>query len=498
MTLSYRWSAEVRETRLMQNNKGIYYESIPTSTWPQIYHDAVSVARHFDTRYLWIDALCIIQDDSDDWKEQSALMDIIYERGVLNLAGIMGEKADGLRVCRDPLRVFRCALSHPSGETWELYDPVDEGIYVEDTLENAPLYKRGWTFQERVLSMRTLHFGPQLVWECSMCSTTENSSETSFPPAPTPSSVLKGALRNFDSSRVAKERLADLWQRAVATFSKMELTKPSDKLPALQGIVNRFGHSLNMDPIHYYIAGLWLFDSNQLAWFRIGKRDWLTTKDDDLARELSLHHPSWSWAISTEEIHFTDFDSAAQLVIFGADRGRGAAGLRSITVDKCVSFVTLDNASSPLGTATSVAITLQGKFIHWLNIRKALKLWQPETHYFQALCGVPYPGGISLLQVLIMLDRPVPDSNMTKGMKLLPIWGCRDTHVGGILVVFCGFHDGLAVYRRLGYFEVRLRQPSSETLIHYLSLPNEPPKPFSGPTRELRRDFDEFPPFKLI
>jgi hypothetical protein len=35
------------------------------------------------------------------------------------------------------------------------------------SVDKAPLSQRGWTFQERVLSKRTVHFGDQLYWECA-------------------------------------------------------------------------------------------------------------------------------------------------------------------------------------------------------------------------------------------------------------------------------------------------------------------------------------------
>lgn len=92
MTLSYRWTDEVKKNKLLGENKERFYESIPTDDWPQIYRDAVMMTGYFHVQYLWIDALCIVQDDPCDWEEQAALMNIIYERGILNLAAVMGEE----------------------------------------------------------------------------------------------------------------------------------------------------------------------------------------------------------------------------------------------------------------------------------------------------------------------------------------------------------------------------------------------------------------------
>lgn len=491
------------------------------------------MACHFDTQYLWIDALCIIQDDPDDWNEQAALMNIIYERGVVNLAGVMGEEANGLRVCRDPLRVFRCALNHPCGETWELGNWNDEGLNVLKSPTPAPLYERGWTFQERVLSIRTLHFGAQLLWECSRGVVTETSNWTYCPPTFDVSSSLKQALRNPVSTPLSVKDLLQLWLRAVETFSKMDLTKPSDRIPALQGIANRFGHFFNMDPAHYYVAGLWLFDSSQLAWFSKDQRNWLTSKDDDLARELSLHYPSWSWAISTEGARFENTENEHYnellLVEFGMHptHDRGPANIRSMTIDKCISVVSLSNILSSSNMLKFSGITLRGKFIHYFDIRRILRVGR-SLRRFPIRGFIPVRGTeahrMALLALTIILDRPISNTNKRQALKLLPICGRRTWGVDGILVVFCGFDDGLAVYRRLGHFSVTANHicrgakedRSIEALEEYLHLPpylrlyfdsdsnsesdsdQHPDNTDTLPTTELRRDFDEFPPFKLI
>jgi hypothetical protein len=169
ITLSYRWTAETKRTSLKTSNKNEYYESIPTRDWPKTYGDALSFARQLNVRYIWIDSLCIVQDDEKDWEEQAAQMDAIYTNGLLNLAGVEGSRSPGLALSRNPLRVSpcrltsRCPASDTRGASWLCFWPDD----FEKSVDKAPLYGRGWTFQERVLSKRTVHFGDQLFWECA-------------------------------------------------------------------------------------------------------------------------------------------------------------------------------------------------------------------------------------------------------------------------------------------------------------------------------------------
>ncbi|KAK4236127.1 hypothetical protein C8A03DRAFT_35984 [Achaetomium macrosporum] len=72
ITLSYRWTEETKLTNLTTKNKHQFQRSIPTDVWPKVYRDAVSIAHQLDVRYLWIDSLCIIQNQPEDWRKQAA------------------------------------------------------------------------------------------------------------------------------------------------------------------------------------------------------------------------------------------------------------------------------------------------------------------------------------------------------------------------------------------------------------------------------------------
>jgi len=59
---------------------------IPVDGLPKTFQDAVNIVRDFGIRYLWIDCLCIIQDDKDDWAAESANMSLIYEQCLFMIA----------------------------------------------------------------------------------------------------------------------------------------------------------------------------------------------------------------------------------------------------------------------------------------------------------------------------------------------------------------------------------------------------------------------------
>jgi hypothetical protein len=62
------------------------------------FQDAVRITRELGERYLWIDSLCIIQDDEDDWAREAALMAEVYRNSYCTLTGLSSK--DSTEGCR--------------------------------------------------------------------------------------------------------------------------------------------------------------------------------------------------------------------------------------------------------------------------------------------------------------------------------------------------------------------------------------------------------------
>ncbi|CAN9384472.1 unnamed protein product [Alternaria alternata] len=77
LAVSYRWGAETLLTTI--NTLERFYDSIPWNQLPQTFQDAISIARDLGIAYIWIDSLCIIQDNLADWETESAKMADIYK-----------------------------------------------------------------------------------------------------------------------------------------------------------------------------------------------------------------------------------------------------------------------------------------------------------------------------------------------------------------------------------------------------------------------------------
>lgn len=112
--------------------------------------------------YLWIDALCIIQegDGGRDWAEQASQMTTIYESGTLNISVLDGvDSSAGLR----PQKLNRYGI-HVGTTTQYITGQVGDILLLHSqcydllNTENRPLSKRGWAFQECLVSPATIHF----------------------------------------------------------------------------------------------------------------------------------------------------------------------------------------------------------------------------------------------------------------------------------------------------------------------------------------------------
>jgi hypothetical protein len=158
---------------LLVDNFVDFQKGIKVHKLSHTFQDAITITRQLGLRYLWIDSLCIIQKNRDDWLKESIVMGNVYQNGYCNIAataapdGSFGcfqtRKAVLAQKCRvridRPLPKFRL----PSG----LYDLIPERLW-DFGLSSAPLNTRAWVVQERILAPRVLHFGRnQLFWECN-------------------------------------------------------------------------------------------------------------------------------------------------------------------------------------------------------------------------------------------------------------------------------------------------------------------------------------------
>lgn len=312
VTLSHRWSfdAPLLLTKAKQDS---FHNGLSVDSMPRTFRHAVDATRRLGYRYIWIDALCILQDDPHDWSREAEQMSSIYTYSSCNLAatdsatteelGLVlfttGSWEDGSRArdrnlmwfteyglfeddseARDPsLEKIESAWTNVDNDTYFI---IDQGFWEFDWFD-LPLNTRGWVVQEVALAPRVVHFTQQQVlWQCHQLTACET-----FPHGLPPADVL-GATAQKLRLRGSEAPLRT-WMKVVKAYMGCQLTFDDDKLIAISGVARRMAPSLGNE----YLAGIWRQDMiSQLLW------------TIELACQTSghpsirLHNaaPTWSWA----------------------------------------------------------------------------------------------------------------------------------------------------------------------------------------------------------
>ncbi len=283
-TLSHCWgTAEKRPLCTTKTNLQEHMASIPCDKLPQTFRDVVEVCAQLRVQYVWIDSLCIIQDDPLDWKSEARKMGSVYENACFTIAASAAQDSSaGLFKVRQPPEMVPFPYRGVDGKQNQVH------AYLPLTFQNAfraaPLDQRAWVFQEYFLSRRTVHFTRRgLVWTCY--GTLE-------------SRYRKEAFTRYISSEFGElddwMSLETTWQTLVQSYSERQLTFKADKLIALEGLRQQFGAKRLEDD---YRHGLWKRDlPRDLLWY--GE----TKLVRDIPAEAGI--PSWSWASTTGTILF--------------------------------------------------------------------------------------------------------------------------------------------------------------------------------------------------
>ena len=254
VALSYCWGTEQNIKTTVENYKTMQ-SGISASVLPRVILDAVRYTRALGLRFLWVDALCIIQDDQEDWRKVSVTMADIYANALLTLAAeCSSSTSQGFIECPDGFQDI------PRNEFSDLI-PCDEGSHIQVHARALPVYtqindqsptlrstwsSRGWTLQEKLLSTRLLSFGYELEWVCQ-----EGVVRESGCPQIGKTMQLNGVLgrRSLES----RQEAFDLWHNIVEDYSKRSLTDCMDVLPAISGLAKTMNEYLDSS----YLTGIW-------------------------------------------------------------------------------------------------------------------------------------------------------------------------------------------------------------------------------------------------
>lgn len=324
--LSYVWGqVDMSKTFKSNYNERMKPQSLATISFPKTIKDAMAFVRLLDERYLWVDALCIVQDDDVQMSRDVPNMDIIYSQAFSTIVALSGTDADsglpGVSAgTREPQKIATVRISNKSPNLDD--DPLSNDketvglvatprqLYLE--MELSKWSTRSWIVQEHLLSRRCLLFAPDaLYFQCGQETLSEGGANQQYVALmldeipETENDVLNKANRNNPLSYLAgmydlspRERLCttfNAYAKLVEIYSQRNLTFKSDILKAFAGMFAVLEEHFDSAALHGLPSAV---ISHALLWSPIAR---LPRRGCQLATSYATsstpnsEFPTWSW-----------------------------------------------------------------------------------------------------------------------------------------------------------------------------------------------------------
>lgn len=271
--LSYRWGTGASiPYRTTEDNIKQHRSEIPWGLLTIAVQDAMRITYGLKRTYIWVDSLCIIQDDKADWQQEATQMGSIFTGSELTIAAASAEHShQGLALTVDGPRIYD--LENDIAIRWPAASL--------DLITESALYTRGWVFQEIVLSRRILNIcSSQMYWHCCKFLRSEDGGRYSEKYFSHPATINSGSGQG----------IADKWQELIEHYSKTDFTYTVDRSPAILGPMRMMQAETGKSPI----VGLWLETlGTDLAWRCLRRR---------ATQSPLLNGPSWSWMCMDGEV----------------------------------------------------------------------------------------------------------------------------------------------------------------------------------------------------
>jgi hypothetical protein len=444
VALSYCWGGD-QVIKTTKHTIKAWTVSLPFEILPKTIQDAIIVTSKLNILYLWVDALCIIQDDAEDMAREISQMAHIYYAAMITVAASRAKTVnEGFLQVRDagnpPHLIFELPYQTTKGELGSvmLINPHPTG---DDSLSSEPLDSRAWAFQEQLLSPRLLDYRScQLRWKCRLAGTNRGSQYVDgWKGGSNNQSYLNSRnwlFNHLDPVYTKHEEHLKEWSGLVESYSNRSLTFLSDKLSALSAAADVFGSILSDD----YVVGMW---KNALRFNLCWKR--ATVSIPSIARPRAYQAPSWSWASINDTV-----------IMYSPESFRVTGSKFTLQILHC--HVRLADEKAPHGAVTSGVLTVKGR----------MKQIERNFHAYRekwAWNSMGIKVGSDMAPTKIYLDALddglfEDEEDQIQVFALEMFMYCRDfssipsSEMGheGLLVCKSQTNDDDGVYRRVGYF----------------------------------------------
>ncbi|KAG9316274.1 heterokaryon incompatibility protein-domain-containing protein [Chiua virens] len=298
VALSYVWGEAKVFTHLKENSQALRVRGA-LNKFPitATIRDAIVLVRSIEERYLWVDSICITQDDKAISEPEIKRMGTIYSKALFTLVVAAGNHANngipgvGERFRKDVQKVLKI-------DDYELLTVID-ARETPSGIEKTTWAERGWTFQERILSNRVLVFSEdEVYWSCRLASHSEERAleqvrdidrlHKPFPELYAATALSWETLSPFDYSQ--------LYYDLLFKYRERQLTRQTDLINAFSGVSeilskvqdDRFIWGLPESLFSY--AMTWSFTGHTVR----NEVEVTILRADKSKEDVPI--PSWSWA----------------------------------------------------------------------------------------------------------------------------------------------------------------------------------------------------------
>lgn len=308
--LSYCWGPrEDAATQLKTERESLAkrLQAIPPSEMSAVMKDAVAVCKVLDIRFLWIDSVCILQDNTEDWEKESEQMGLIYLCSFLTICAPASSSCHQGFLHRQNRKfdvAFRSGINPNITGTYTIEEQGLGSQLLDIDPHRCSPYNidvgisswgsRGWVYQEQKLAPRKLVFGRSMYhFVCPVQTISENGYELQL----TVMESLIPVLQALQSRILSDEDVHMAWSEICCHYADLQLTEPLDRLPALSGLARLFAKYSEVTS-DSYVAGIWkthLMRGYGLLW----QRRPFESRQNLLQRFRAPQPyiaPTWSWA----------------------------------------------------------------------------------------------------------------------------------------------------------------------------------------------------------
>jgi hypothetical protein len=276
--------------------------------------DTIDLCRSLGQRYLWVDCLCIVQDDLEEKMRLIHGMGQVYENASLTIFAVSGSNADhglaGITARKDLPRERVCSIDTKTDTLTLSLRRLSLRVQIEKSHWNT----RGWTYQEQALSGRRLYLTEEeAFFVCRESHWREGYHEGDDMLQPLGPEISRTHSYNSDEHFVRvpdrKDSKSSNWVSFISSvfiYTKKDLSYPEDALYAFSGIYNRFASIDPADPGIIATQGN-LLSSFPFCLFWYGVHDG-TTKPGRRSGIHDIKLSSWSWASWIGPIDFVSLD----------------------------------------------------------------------------------------------------------------------------------------------------------------------------------------------